>query len=57
LPFPSPGDLPDQGIKPQVFCIVEILYHLSHQGNPECLEWVAIFNMMDREAFIDKVIF
>ena len=27
LPFPSPGDLPDQGFKPQVFCIVEILYH------------------------------
>ena len=29
LPLPSPGDLPGPGIEP-----TQILYHLSHQGNP-----------------------
>ena len=29
LPFPSPGNLPNPGIKPR-----QILYCLSHQGNP-----------------------
>ena len=35
LPFPSPGDLPDPGIKPLVFRIAgrQIHYHLSHQGS------------------------
>ena len=35
LPFPSPGDLPDPGIKPWVPCIAgRFFYHLSHQGSP-----------------------
>ena len=30
LPFPPPGDLPDMGIKPCVFCTGrQILYHCS----------------------------
>ena len=31
LPFPSPGDLPDLGIKPG-FPALQADYHLSHQG-------------------------
>ena len=27
LPFPSPGDLPDPGIKPTSFALQAILYH------------------------------
>ena len=39
LPFPSPGDLPDPGIKPMShagsFLLCRwILYQLSHQGSP-----------------------
>ena len=34
LPFPSPGDLPDPGIKPRSPDCRQILYHLSHQGSP-----------------------
>ena len=36
LLFPSPGDLPNPGIKPRspaLHCR-QILYHLSHQGSP-----------------------
>ena len=34
LPFSSPGDLPDPGIKPGFPDCRQILYHLNHQGNP-----------------------
>ena len=34
LPFPSPGDLPDLGIKPCLLYCRQILYRLSHQGSP-----------------------
>ena len=34
LPFPSPGDLPDPGIKPRSPDCRQILDHLSHQGSP-----------------------
>ena len=34
-PFPSPGDLPNPGIKPRSFPHCRwILYQLSHQGSP-----------------------
>ena len=33
LPFPSPGDLPDPGIKLWSPALRQILYHLSHQGS------------------------
>ena len=33
LPFPSPGDLPDPGIKPGFQHCRQILYHLSHLGS------------------------
>ena len=39
--FPSPGDLPNPGIKPGLPHCWEILYQLSHQGRPRILEWVA----------------
>ena len=35
LPFPSPGDLPDQGIEPGSPYCRQILYCLSHQGSPK----------------------
>ena len=34
LPFPSPGALPDPGIKPGSPHCRQVLYHLSHQGSP-----------------------
>ena len=41
LPFPSPGDFPDRGIKPgsptlqRVSCIdTQVLYHYHHLGSP-----------------------
>ena len=37
LPCPSPGDLPNPGL---LNCR-QILCHLSHQGSPRTLEWVA----------------
>ena len=33
LPFPSPGDLLNPGIKPGLLHYRQILYHPSHQGN------------------------
>ena len=34
LPFPSPGDLPDPGIKPGSPALqADTFYHLSHQGS------------------------
>ena len=33
LPFPSPGDLPDPGIKPGSPALQADSYHLSHQGS------------------------
>ena len=40
FPIPSPGDIPNPGLKPRSPTL-QILYHLSHQGNPRMLEWVA----------------
>jgi len=34
LPFPSPEDLPNPGIKPGSPALQTIFYHLSHQGSP-----------------------
>ena len=34
LPFPSPGDLPDPGIKPRFLHCRQIVYHLTHQWSP-----------------------
>jgi len=33
LPFPSPGELPDPGIKLGLLHCRQILYCLSHKGN------------------------
>ena len=33
LPFPSPGDHPNPGIKPGLLHCRHILYSLSHQGS------------------------
>ena len=41
LPCPAPGDLPNSGVKPRSPHCRQILYHLSHQGSPRTLEWVA----------------
>ena len=34
FPFPSPGDLPNPGIKPRSTALRQPLYHLSHQVHP-----------------------
>ena len=34
LPFSSPGDLPNPGIKHSLLCCRQLLYHLSHQESP-----------------------
>ena len=34
LPFPSPGDLPDQGIDLGLWHCRQIIYRLRHQGSP-----------------------
>ena len=36
-PFPSPGNLPDQGSKLGLLHCRQILYHLSYQGSPQQL--------------------
>ena len=41
LPCPPPGDLPNQGSNPHLPHCRWILYHLSYQGSPRILEWVA----------------
>ena len=41
LPCPPPGDLPTQGLTTVLSYCRQILYHLSHQGSPRILEWVA----------------
>ena len=41
FPFTSPGDLPNSGIEPRSPHWRQILYQLSHKGNPRILEWVA----------------
>ena len=35
------GIFPTQGSNPGLPCCRQILYHLSHQGNPRILDWVA----------------
>ena len=39
LPFPSPGDLPDRGIKPGSPELQEDSLHLSHRGSLQAAEW------------------
>ena len=39
--FPSPGDLPTQGLNSGLPRCRWILYQLSHKGSPRVLEWVA----------------
>ena len=45
-PFPSPGDLSNQGIKPrfltlQTYFFFFFFYQLKHKGSPRILVWVA----------------
>jgi len=37
LPFPSPEDLPDQGLNLGLPHCRQTFYHLSHQGSPICI--------------------
>ena len=36
LPFPSPGDLPNPGIKARSPALQQTIYQLSHQGSLKC---------------------
>ena len=40
-PFPSPGDLPTEGLNPGLLHYRQILYQLSHKGSQRILEWIA----------------
>ena len=42
IPCPSPGGLPNPGIKPRSPTLQQILHQLSHQGSPRTLEWEAV---------------
>ena len=48
LPFPSPGDLPDPGIKPGLLLCRQILQFLSHQGSQtsKAEMWVTLSDSM-----------
>ena len=39
LPFPSPEDLPNPGIKPRSPTSKADFYHLSHQGSPNLVKY------------------
>jgi len=52
LPFPSPGDLPDPGIKPVLLYCRQILYHLSHQGSPK---WSVIYKNFELPSCTSKI--
>ena len=45
--FPSPGDLPTQGLKPGLLHCRQILYQLSHKGSPGILERVSVLLPVD----------
>ena len=45
LPFPSPGNLPDQGWNPGLPHCGQMLYRLSHQGSPLHLKIVVLINI------------
>ena len=42
LPCPPPGDRPNPEIEPRSPRYRRILYHLSHQGSPRILVWIAL---------------
>ena len=48
LPFPSPGDLPDPGIKLGLLYYRWILYRLSHLGNPTIEQKVQFLSSVNR---------
>ena len=48
LPFPSPGDLPDPGIKPGSPALQADSYHLSHKRIPTSLWYEVIFHILWR---------
>ena len=41
LPCPLQGIVPMQGLNPGLPHCGQMLYHLSHQGSPRILQWVA----------------
>ena len=41
LPCPPPGIFPNQGLNPSLLHCRLTVYHLSYQGSPRILEWVA----------------
>ena len=51
LSFPSPGDLPDQRIKPGLLHWRQMLYHLSHQGNTHLFSFFRGFPLCEDFIF------
>ena len=43
LPFPSPGDLPTQGLNLGLLHCRQLLYHLSYYGSPKSLSCVRLY--------------
>ena len=57
LPFPSPGDLPDQESNPDLLHCRQILYHLSHQGNPSLIKGFTILFIFSKKRLLVWLIF
>ena len=53
LPCPTPGDLPDAGIKPTVFCACwtgrRVLYRWRHRGSPSVFPYRVLCNINLRD--------
>ena len=56
LPFPSPGIFPTQGLNLGLLHCRRILYHLSHQGNPQydfsTQQFILIFFFLSKDCFL-----
>ena len=50
LPFPSPGDLPDQQLNLSHPHCMEIFYHLSHKGSPSYIYIYDADNQWDHQV-------
>ena len=54
LPFPSPGDIPDPGIKPRAPKLQADAYPLSHQGSPKTWYIYTIIQPLNTYSAIKK---
>ena len=55
LPFPSPGNVSNQGSNPGLLHCRRILYCLSHQGSPDIFSLVHYFFFLHRGGFLSAL--